>query len=84
MKSPIHQPVKTVGNVGPPKFCSEKLFVDVLGEQQSRSAENPFTLTENTIIDIISENEKDWRNVLVPQSVSRASLLPHARAFRRR
>ena len=59
--------------MGPPKFYGERLFLDVIGEQASKTADNPLTLSEDTVSVIFSENEKDCRETLVAQSIEQHS-----------
>ena len=60
-------------NSGPFKFIIKIYFFYVV-KQILRSAENLFTISEDTFSKIISEIEKDWRSNLGTQSVSQPSL----------
>ena len=48
-------PSITRRNVVPPKFYGERLYIDVIGEQASGTAGNPFTLSKETVSDNIFE-----------------------------
>ena len=86
-------PSRPMRNVGPPNFYSKRLFVDVIGEQASGTADNTFTLSDvisDTVSDVIFENERDCREILVAQSIEQPSpivsqnpteIVPETRTF---
>ena len=83
-------PSRARRNVEPPKFYDEKLYKDVIEEQTSGKADNPFTFSEDTDSHIIFENESECREVLVTQSSEQHSpiishnsleIVPETRTF---
>ena len=57
--------------VRPPKFYYEKLFKNIVGEQERGSAVYLFTLSEDTKSDHVAENGDASRRLLVPQLINR-------------
>ena len=57
--------------VRPLKFYYEKLFKNIVGEQERGSAVSPFTLSVDTKSDHVADNGDAPRGLLVPRTINR-------------